>query len=354
MKRIYIDPVRIDQALVKKVAQSILKGNIIAVPTETVYGLAGRSDRPEVAKKLYALKRRPPDKQFSFACASVERVINNYFDIMPPFAYRLMEKFLPGPLTIIYYTPEDKKIGIRVPSHAVTRAVLQEVGIPVYLPSANISGEKEATSASEVEVVFGPDIDYIVEGGTCVYTKPSTVLDITQKPFKVLRPGVVSEQDVTKVFIKKRVLFVCTGNSCRSPMAQFLLRKYLQQQMLLSEDRYEVFSAGTAAFDGSVAAPHVVSILKETEEVDARGFRAKKLDKYMLLASDLIFTMEDRQSDYVRQLVPSTEGRIFNLKKFLPPELEKDIPDPIGKEFGVYEEVYTLIKKAVLELINWL
>ena len=354
MKKIHIDPDHIDHSLIKKAAQVILKGGVVALPTETVYGLAVRSDKEEVVEKLYQLKKRPRDKPFSFACGSTVRVVNDFLSIMPPFVYRLMEEFLPGPLTIIYYSHQDKKIGVRVPSHAVAKAILQELNVPAYLPSANISGEKEAVSAAEVEAVFGDSIDLIVESGRCEYSRPSTVVDFTHKPYKIVREGIVPEKNIARAFVKKRIILVCTGNSCRSPMAQFLLVKYLRQLMPYSENRYEIFSAGISAYEGSAAAPYVISILREREDLDVRDFHARKLDKYMVLSSDLIFTMEDAQSEYVLKFVPSSEGRVFNLKKFLPPELEKDIPDPIGRNMGVYQEAYDLIKKATLELIEWL
>lgn len=349
-----IDSDHIDYSLVKQAAEIISQGGIVALPTETVYGLGGRADKKEVVDKLYALKRRPKDKPLSFVLDSADKAIRNYFDIFPPFGYRLIEKFWPGPLTIIYYTSEDKKIGVRVPSHVVANAVLRMLNFPIYLPSANISGEKEAVNASQVESIFDGKIDLIVDSGNCKYSQSSSVVDLTQKPFKVLREGVISEDEIVKVFIKKRILFVCTGNSCRSPMAQFLLEKYLQQTKVYFKERYEIISRGISAFAGMKASLPTVNILKEKEGIDIHDFYAKKLDRYILLSSDLIFTMEDAQSDYILKFEPKVEGRVFNLKKFLPSELEKDIPDPIGKSDAVYQEVYFLIKTAILELRDWL
>ncbi len=224
----------------------------------------------------------------------------------------------------------------------------------MYLPSANISGQPEALTAAEVESAFDGKIDLIVDGGKCDYAQASTVLDLTFKPFKVVREGVVSEKDIARVFIRKRVLFVCTGNTCRSPMAQFLLEKYLASERAYFNDRYEIVSRGISAVAGSLPASFAINILKDKEDLSAQDFRAKKLDRQAILSSDLIFVMEDAQRDYVLEFEPKAEGKVFNLKKFLPAKLEIDIPDPIGKDMSVYEEVYSLIKEAVLELKNWL
>jgi tRNA threonylcarbamoyl adenosine modification protein (Sua5/YciO/YrdC/YwlC family) len=354
VKKIFIDPADIDSSRIKEVVSTISDGGIVALPTETVYGLAAYPNKKEAVVRLYEIKKRPQDKPFTFVIDEIDKVITRYFTTLSPFGYRLIEKFWPGPLTIVYYSQNDEKIGIRVPSHIVIREVLKELDSAVYLPSANISGEKEAISASEVEAVFDDEIDLIVDSGRCLYARASTVIDLTYHPFQILREGVVSEKEIIDVFVKKRILFVCTGNTCRSPMAQFLFKKYLEEAKPYLKDRYEIISRGTGAFNNAPISSHVASILKEKENLDTRGFVARRLDKNIILSSDLIFTMEDVQSSHVLNIEPTAEGRIFALKKFLPHALEKDIPDPIGRSYDVYEEVYSLIKRVVLELKDWL
>jgi len=354
VKKIFIDPSNIDSSLIKEAVSDLSQGKIVALPTETVYGLAARADKADSVDRLYVLKKRPKDKPFSLALGSVEEVFKGYFTVFAPFVYRLIEKFWPGPLTIIYYTKDDEKVGIRVPTHVVTAQILQALGGPVCLPSANISGQPEAVTAEEVETAFkGGGVDLIVDSGPCTFSNPSTVLDLTEKPFKVLREGVVSEADIARIFIKKRILFVCTGNSCRSPMAQYLLIKALSESKLYFKDRYEIISRGTSAFEGAKVSKEVVDILEAKEDIKVGDFSAKSLDRRSVLSSDLIFAMEDRQADYILRSVPTALGRVFSLKKFLPFESEQDIPDPIGKSKAAYEKVYSLIKEAVSELKDW-
>ena len=353
MEKIFIDPGNVNHSLVEKAAEILRQGKLVAFPTETVYGIGCRVDRKDAVKKLYAIKKRPIDKPFAIALHGIDGPIDNYFITLPSFGYRLIERFWPGPLTIVYYSQDDKKIGIRVPSHIIAREILKELVLAVYLPSANISGEKESASAAEVEAALGSSLDLIVDGGLCAYPQASTVIDLTYSPFKILREGAVGEREIISTFVKKRIMFVCAGNSCRSPMAQFLLEKYLSQERDDFEHRYEIISRGIYAFEGAKASEPVIDILKEKEELDLSLFNAKALDKYAVLSSDLIFTMEDAQSEYILKLVPTAEGRVFTLKKFLTPELEQNIPDPIGKEPAFYEKVYSLIKEAILELRDW-
>jgi tRNA threonylcarbamoyl adenosine modification protein (Sua5/YciO/YrdC/YwlC family) len=354
MKKITINPSKVDFSLLKEAVKIIKEGGIVAIPTETVYGLAARADKEEVVERLYDVKQRDRAKPFSYVVDNVKKAIDGYFSVLPPFGYRLIENFWPGPLTIVYYSLDEKKIGVRVPSHVIAQYILREVNCAVYLPSANISGQKEVSSAEDVENIFNGNIDLIVDGGKSLYSKASTVIDLTYHPFKILREGVVTEKEIIETFIKKRILFVCTGNTCRSPMAEFLLKKYLLEKKPYLSQRYQIISRGTFSLDGQPASSIVIDIMREKEGLEMNGFSSNRLNREIILSSDLIFTMEDTQKDYVLKIEPTAEGRVFNLKKFLPPDLEKDIPDPIGKNYKFYEEVYSLIKKAILELKEWL
>jgi len=354
VKRVNIDNANVDSLIIDEAVSVILKGGIVAIPTETVYGLAIDPSKEETLKRLYEIKQRSNDLPLSFALASKESALNEYFSILPPFGYRLLEKFWPGPLTIIYFDKAENKIGVRVPSDAVANRILTKLNKAVFLTSANLSGSKDAVSGLEVENIFDGKLDLIVDSGNTLYAKPSTIIDLTLNPFKVVRSGVISEQEIVDVFIRKRILFVCTGNSCRSPMAQFLLEKYLDETKPYLHGRHDIISRGVATLNGMPASTHTADILKEKESLDISGFSSRRIDRQVILSSDLIFTMEDAHTDYILKFEPTAEGRVFALKKFLPAGLEKDIPDPIGRDISVYEEVYSLIKKAIIELTGWL
>jgi len=354
MKKLKVNLSDFSDSFVRQAAKALERGSIVAFPTETVYGLGCWADNKDSVDRLYAIKKRPKDKPFSIALASVEKVVNDYFADMPPFGYRLMEEFWPGPLTIVYRSKNDKKIGIRVPSNVIAQSILQDFNRAVYLPSANISGQKEAISADEVENIFNGNIDLIIDGGECKDIKSSTVVDLTQKPFKILREGIISYRDILSVFTKKRIIFVCTGNSCRSPMAQLLLEKYLSSERPDFKKKFQILSAGISTVGGFEPAEEVIEILKREENIDATNFRSRMLTERFVLSSDIIITMEDRQKEYIIDFVPSSEGRVFNLKKFLPSVLEQDIPDPIGMTSIFYNNVYTLLRKSILELKDWL
>jgi len=353
MKIVTIDAENIDQGIIADAARVLKKGGIVAMPTETVYGLAGSCDNKDAVKKLYALKNRPQDKPFSLAVGDAQKG-REVFGVLPPFAYRLIEEFWPGPLTVVFYDTRDKVVGVRVPEHPVARRVLQAFGAGVCLPSANLAGAPEATTAQEVETAFDGNIDMIIDSGPCKYGQSSTVIDLTFYPFKILRQGAVTEQQVIETFTRKRILFVCTGNTCRSPMAQFLTQIYMNKLSPYASQRYEVISRGISAYPGGQASSGVLQVIREKENIDVKGFAAQRLNRDILLSSDLIFTMEDEQYDHILKMEPTVDGRLFHLKKFLPPDLEGDIEDPIGQGVEAYKKLYEVMAQAINELIHWL
>ncbi|MFH1503768.1 MAG: L-threonylcarbamoyladenylate synthase [Candidatus Omnitrophota bacterium] len=353
MEKIFIDPNNIDYSLIKKTADFLRQGKLAAFPTETVYGIGCRADKRDAVSRLYAVKKRPQDKPFAIALSQAQNSIDNYFLTLTPFGHRLIEKFWPGPLTIIYYTPKNQKIGIRVPSHIVANEILKELNLAVYLPSANISGEKEAVSALEVEKVFDGKVDLLVDSGVNAHSQPSTIVDLTYNPFKIVREGVISEKEVVSSFVRKRILFICDNGSFCSPIARFLLEKYLSMERVHFDIRYEIISRGISVSERTGTDERMVSILKEKEDLDLSGSLAKALSKLDVLSSDLIFTMNDSQSERILKLEQTAEGRVFTLKKFLFSDSEQDI-ESMSEDLTSHETAYTLIRKAVLELKDWI
>lgn len=354
MKRIALSPHEKNNTCVEEVKNTILRGGVVALPAETVYGLAALPTNKHAVDKLIKIKQRDLTKPFTLHFAHVKDALNAV-SILPPYVYRLIEQFWPGPLTIVSYAPSGEKIGVRVPDHKLLKHILDKVGEPIYLPSANRNGEKEAMSADEVESYFGESLDLIIDGGAPTFFKSSTVIDDTYHPFKIIREGVISVRDILDIYIRKRLLFVCSGNTCRSVMAEYLLKKYLQEYYPHLAARYEIISRGTAASTGARATPQAQTLLKDDEGiVGIDDHRAQQLNQQMILSSDLIFAMEDVHRDIIVGMEPVAESRIFLLKKFLPEEFEHDIVDPINTSDDVYKRVFEIIKMAAMELKDWL
>jgi tRNA threonylcarbamoyl adenosine modification protein (Sua5/YciO/YrdC/YwlC family) len=353
MKRLQIVSRNPDLALIQEVKDALMQGKIVALPTETVYGLAARASDDQAVKRLYDLKKRDLDKPCTLHVGDIDKALSLFCEL-PPYGHRLVENFWPGPLTLIYYNRDGNKVGVRVPAQEVLQKILIGLPDPIYLPSANISGEKEAVTADEVAEKFSDSIDMLVDGGAPIYFKSSSVVDITFHPFKILREGAIAIRDIVDVFIRKRLVFVCTGNTCRSVMAEYLLVKYLEEYDPYLLERYEIISCGISAPQGSLASVPVAEMLSRQEGISVADHQAYRINRHIILSADLIIPMEDQQMEHIIKMEPTAEARVIPLRKFLPGDENKDIADPIGQTPQVYQDSYEKIKTAIMELREWL
>jgi len=187
-----VDPDSPATSVIEEAARAIREGGIVAFPTETVYGLAANLLNNEAIERLYRVKRRPANKPFTIHVASVEMVKDIVSDISDS-AGRLIDKFWPGPLTIILDSKDGEKTGFRMPANKIALSLIEKSGVPVVAPSANISGNKPPTCADEVLMDLDDGIDMILDGGPTEFGVESTVVDVTLSPYKVLREGAIKD-----------------------------------------------------------------------------------------------------------------------------------------------------------------
>jgi len=153
----------------------------------------------------------------------------------------------------------------------------------------------------------------------------------------------------------KSVLFVCTGNSCRSPMAEGLLKKYLSQ---LGKGSIEVSSAGMGALDGFTPTDETIEVMKK-EDVDLSAFKSRRLTEELIKAADLILVMEIKHKEYIKRVVPEAGQKTYLLKEFQKggrssyPE-DPNVPDPIGKQFDYYKLSFEVIKDEIKRIVELL
>ncbi len=333
-KIVKINPNFPDRGLIKDAAEVLKKGGLVAFPTETVYGIAANLLNSNAIKRLCAVKKRPAGKPFSIHIARFETIKDLRVDLSEK-AKRIIHKFWPGPLTIVAFNNKKEKIGIRMPSNKIALALINAASIPIVAPSANISGENPPTSAKEVISEMKDAIDMVLDGGTTEAGKESTVLDVTAHPFKILRRGAIPEEDLLADY---HVLFVCTGNSCRSVMAKGMLQKFIKEAVL--SEKVQVDSAGTGGFGNIPAATNTIEVMKE-EGMDVSTHKGKVITPELLRKSDFIFTMESFHKNIALSMLPEAASKTRLLKE------GEDIPDPIGKSLDEYRYVKGIIKNQV-------
>lgn len=196
-------------------------GGLIAVPTETVYGLAGNGLDEKAVAEIYEVKGRPEVKPLSLMvhdAASMERYCEN----VPPQAYTLAKKFWPGPLTIVMKAkpcvPEivragGETVGLRCPDHPLTLELLEKSGVPFAAPSANPSGEPSPKNADSVLKYFDGKIDAVLDGGECGIGCESTLIDLSRTPYSILRQGALPADEIADAFVDSMKIIGITGGT---------------------------------------------------------------------------------------------------------------------------------------------
>ena len=182
---------------VEEAAAILRRGGLLAIPTETVYGLGADGLNPEAVRRIFEAKGRPQDNPLILHIPSADW-LERYCEEVPHAAYLLAERFWPGPLTMILTrkpvvpdvtTGGLDTVGMRCPDHPVTLAILREADLPVAAPSANTSGRPSCTNAADVKEDMWGKIEGIMDGGPCAVGVESTIVDLTVDPPQLLRPG---------------------------------------------------------------------------------------------------------------------------------------------------------------------
>ncbi|MBI5327416.1 MAG: threonylcarbamoyl-AMP synthase [Deltaproteobacteria bacterium] len=191
------DGVSVSQLAWKQVQDVFRKGGLVAYPTETFYGLGVDPFNKTAVKKLFTLKGREADKPISILVKD-KNMLAEIAEEIPSAAEKLIKKFWPGPLTIIFnarksiheiLTAGTGKVGVRISSNPVTQKLLEAIDSPITTTSANPSGKKSPLTAREVTDYFGDKVDLIIDGGKLYGKLGSTIVDVTEGDLKVIREG---------------------------------------------------------------------------------------------------------------------------------------------------------------------
>ncbi|MBS4168074.1 L-threonylcarbamoyladenylate synthase [Parachlamydia sp. AcF125] len=194
------------RVLMEKACELLSKGEVVGLPTETVYGLAASLSHPQAINRIFTLKNRPADNPLIIHLSHYQQV-QTYADSLPPYFELLAEHFWPGPLTLVLpirpsTIPPNARAGLmtaafRIPNHALTQEVIKKVG-PLVMPSANLSGKPSATQVHRVEEDFGVNFP-VLDGGKCTCGLESTILYFTPPHWEVVRLGSLAPEQFQAV-----------------------------------------------------------------------------------------------------------------------------------------------------------
>ena len=366
-KIIKLNSTNVGLSKIREAAFLVDNGGLVAFPTETVYGIACRV-RTDSLAKLNDIKGRNPSKYYTLHIGQKNEV-TKYVPTINLRAKKLIKNVWPGPLTLVFeldYTDINKQrktlekelfknlyknnsIGIRCPDNPIAAMLLQETNNPVIAPSANIAGQPPAVDAKQVLAQLSGKIEMLIDAGQCKYKKSSAVVKIGKMGIEILRLGIYSKAQLDAMSTVK-FLFVCTGNTCRSPMAEGIFRKYLAEKLHCKVDQleqvgYKVGSGGVMDTSGFPASAGSLAACA-AKGIDLTAHRNKGLSKELIEESDFIFAMEPIHQERIIALSDEAVDKCFLLAG------GKGIADPIGRPQELYNNCADMIEAAVKKRIS--
>lgn len=359
---------------VRRAGEVFSRGGLVVFPTETVYGIGAAALVPAGLKALRQFKQRPDDQPFTIHLPHPQDAFR-YVDDQQPLLRRLIRKLLPGPVTLIVDVPDEvirdrltklgltptdqpllwheNTVGLRCPEHELGQRVLASVPGPIVASSANPRGGREPLDAAEAAAAVGQAAELVVDGGHCRYAKPSTIIRVRlesgREHIAIEREGVFDQRYIKKL-LHWTILLVCSGNTCRSPMAAGIARQILAQRCHvplqdLEASGISVVSAGVSAVPGAPASDQAVQQMA-AQNIDIAGHRSLRLTADLIHEADLILAMEARHRDTVLSLVPSAVSKTYVL------DASADVVDPVGGGAQAYARAAQQIRQALVQRLK--
>lgn len=346
--------------VVHRAVQALAEGKLVVFPTETVYALAASALNEDAIQQVLAVKHRQSGgKPLTLAVKSADDAVD-YLPKMSPLAMRLARRCWPGPVTLVCPDNHPESlvkqlpgsvqkavapqgmVGLRVPGHQTFLDVLKMLAGPVVMTSANRTGEPEPYSAQDVVKALGERVHLVLDDGRSRFAQSSSVVKVDGKDFELLRAGVVSEQTLRRLS-SLFILFVCTGNTCRSPMAEAMCRTLLADRLgckidELQEHGVMVMSAGLSAYMGGRPALEAVDVMRGMG-IDLTNHESQPLTPQLVRHADIIWTMTRSHRQAILAQWPDAAKRCELLCLDF-----RDVSDPIGGPVELYQQCAEQIK----------
>ena len=365
---------RQEKQVAQQASEVLRAGGLVIFPTETVYGVAASALSERGVNRLCTLKQADASRAFTVHIPS-PAAIDRFADLSTGAAKRLATKAMPGPITLLVEVGPDQRrqklaalgltedqsdriyhdgvVGLRCPDHALGRLVLDAGGDAVIATSANLPGERPPVDVQQAADAIGQHVDLIVDGGHCKYAKPSTIVKISgsgsEQKWQLLREGVYDERYIRKL-VRYTLLMVCTGNTCRSPMAEGIAKQLIAEQLgvdpaSLADAELNVKSAGVYAYSGSPASPEAVRALAQLG-IDIQNHQSTTLTRELIDEADVIYGMTAGHLEAVLAVSPGATGKTFRL------DPDADVMDPIGADDSVYRSTAEAIRRAFVRRLK--
>ena len=362
-----IDPGNPDKSAVQKAAKVLSSGGLIIYPTDTLYGLGASTAHNGAMDRLFMLKGRAENKPVSLMVSNVKD-LSHVTGNLTSWERHICGKLMPGKVTLILPVRKDvrihrmeklPRIGFRIPDHEFCRQLSGLNGAPVTTTSANLSDQENLESTEQISAVFRDQVDLIIDAGPLTSRQGSTVLDISFSPPVMIREGELSRSVIEQSTgfttddnypAKFRIIFVCSGNICRSPMAAAILRKMMQNTA--HKAAVSIGSAGTLRLPPGLADPEAEKVAQEMG-TEIGDHLSQPVTPDIMLRSDLVICMALDHFKYLTAHFPYFRDKICLLKQWGRETIltNPSIADPIGQDHEFFRRVYKESEQEIRRIL---
>jgi|AntAceMinimDraft_16_1070373.scaffolds.fasta_scaffold01820_6 tRNA threonylcarbamoyl adenosine modification protein (Sua5/YciO/YrdC/YwlC family) len=316
--------------------------------TGSMFGIGCSAFNKEAINKINSLKNRKDKKSFIVLIPDIDW-LKKYDVQITPKVRCILQQYWAGELSVVLEVPDTRlkhitqngKVAFRIPTDELLREFIEEFDEPIISTSVNKSGEKPVQNLEEISTGFESWFDFAILLNDVQQSNnlPSTIIEFSDDKLNLIREGRIPFSEIELSFQSPQILFVCTGNTCRSPIAEYLAKKIIAEKNL----KFRVASAGFTA-DGMPISENSNRVLS-LNGIDASEHISSLINEGILRKSWLILTMTVKHKRKILQFFPTSASKVYTISEYA--GFNIDIADPIGKDIEYYKNTFAEINEKV-------